>query len=145
MKYHCNHCFTKDVEGGIVYNKYFQTNRKDAYINHLQSPKHKKCVEKVKAMDQEQKTICECCGKIMTNDSYKYHYERNRILIDWFNGDKNKTNAKYGLHQYYKPVLDKHFGEIVCDEYKFGAKCFEKIEEYLDFIVERKKYKLDSN
>ena len=145
MRFHCNHCFTKDVDGVDVYNKFYQTNRKDAFIRHLQSPKHLKCIEVVKQLSDEQKTKCACCGKIMSNDSYQVHYRRNKILIDWFSNDDSKTGARFGKHHYYDKVFRNHYtsGEITCDEYKFGAKRFESLEKYLDFIVKRKKYQLD--
>lgn len=149
MKYHCNQCFTRDVAEGVIYNRFFETNRKDAYIKHLQSPKHLKCIEKVKALPQEEKVTCGCCSKIMTKEAYDAHYNRNALLIDWFNSDTNtcKTGASYGKKDYYSPVFEKHYtrwGEITCDTYKYGAKQFPNIQDYLDFIVRKKGYNLDA-
>ena len=149
MKFHCNHCFTKSIDNeGSIYHKYFQTNRADNYITHIESKKHLKCVETIKMLPKEKTTTCACCGKTMSTDAYYEHYKRNNILIDWYNLDNSeKTGSRFGKHHYYDKVFRNHYtsGEITCDSFIFSARRFEYLQEYLDFIVERKKYILDSN
>lgn len=145
MKYHCNLCYTMDIEDGdSLYKKFFKTNVKTDFIRHLKSPKHSKQVEAIKCIPVEEKVRCEGCSKWMTKDAYKEHFKRNERFIYWMEFDESrKTNIKFHpSHRVFSIFRD---WPCMCDDYVYKNKRFKSLDNFLLHIEKKEKYDLDHN
>ncbi len=145
MKYHCNYCYTTDIqEGDMMYKKFFKTNVKTDFIRHLKSPKHSKQLEAIKCIPVENKVKCSGCDKWMELDAYREHRKRNEKYLVYITSDPSKkTMVKYHKAFAYFPVFEDW--PCSCDDYTYKNKRFPSCDDFLRYIEKREKYNLDFN
>lgn len=106
--YWCDYCYTNTIDNeGVEGVEYYGCYSKQAYIKHINTPKH---IKSKSLSGEGGEVVCDKCSKTFTAEGYAIHKKRNKPLWECY-----KT---------------REITQMTCNNFSVGKKRYESVEAY---------------